>query len=542
MKKYSSSPFLHKKGSALEDGSAHQRDHQLWSRRSFLSGMGITGAASMLLGNFHLQSLTAAHLTHVLGQAQTDRILVLIQLKGGNDGINTTIPLYDYDHYRNLRPRIAWQENELIPLSDEIGIQPGMGQMEQLWKEGWMKIVHNVGYPDQNLSHFRSTDIWTTASDADEFVSDGWLGRYIDQQFPDITENPPEIPPAIQIGAHGNLLFSSNDTNLAVAVADPEQLFEIAQTGQLYDALDVPATCYGEELQYIRTVANSTFKYAEVIKEAYDAGALSAEFPRTGLGEQLAVVARLIKGQLGTRLYKVSVDGFDTHANQQNQHPNLWRQISDAVSAFYQALAQAGMAQQVLSMTFSEFGRRIEENGSLGTDHGSSAPLFLFGPALNGAGFVGTPPDLRNPDPFGNLVFGTDFRQIYATLLEQWLCVPAPTVDALLGDAFERVDLGLSAATPIGGSLQQGFLHQARYQEAAGEVQIYFELPTRAAVSVQVLNAMGQPIRELFRGSLPAGSQAIPFAYRQEGLTPGHYYYRLSVGGQTYTRGMAIYR
>ncbi|MDH3648799.1 MAG: hypothetical protein OEQ53_03905, partial [Saprospiraceae bacterium] len=211
-------------GTRLSDGLAHQHHHRAWSRRSFLSTLGITGGASMFMGNLPVRAAAISPLGNALLESDSDRVLVLVQLGGGNDGLNTVIPLYDYDFYRSQRPRIGFTETNVLKLSDEIGIQQNMSDMMPLWNEGAMKIVHNVGYPDPNLSHFRATDIWSSGSDDDELLQSGWLGRWLDQEYPDFANEPPDIPPAIQIGGYGSLIFNNGMFNLSVSVSNPEEL------------------------------------------------------------------------------------------------------------------------------------------------------------------------------------------------------------------------------------------------------------------------------------------------------------------------------
>ncbi|MEL7222825.1 MAG: DUF1501 domain-containing protein, partial [Bacteroidota bacterium] len=377
-----------RKGATLANGKAHQKDHQQWSRRTFLRQLGIAGTTSFLLGGTPLTAIANSPLAMALSNAvNDDRILVLIRLKGGNDGLNTIIPLFDYGTYQGARNDIAIPQNELINLTDELAMPNTMSALSNMWEGGQMKVVNNVGYPDQNLSHFRSTDIWSSASDSDELLSSGWLGRLLEQEYPDFLSNPPLVPPAIQMGSAGNLVFNDNaGFDMSLNVADPEQLYEIAQTGQLYDPLMVPECHYGEQLSYLRSVSNNVFRYAETIAENFGNGTNSVEYDGNSLAEQLALVARLIRGGLGTRLYMVVHDGFDTHANQAGSHPELLNQLARAVQHFHEDLSNGGHGDRVLSMTFSEFGRRIEQNASGGTDHGAAAPLFLFGEGLNGNG------------------------------------------------------------------------------------------------------------------------------------------------------------
>ncbi|NRB52440.1 MAG: DUF1501 domain-containing protein [Saprospiraceae bacterium] len=530
-------------GSALEHGAAHTHDHQSWSRRTFMKNLGIAGSVSMLLGRTPLTALSSSPLSMALNTTESDNILVLIRFKGGNDGLNMIVPVFDYGTYKNYRPTIAIPEDQLISLSDSFGMPNTMASVQGMWEDGAMKVVNSVGYDDQNLSHFRSTDIWSSASDANELDSSGWLGRLLDKQFPDYITDPPTSPQAIQIGGSGTSIFYNRDSvNLGVTVNDPEELFQIAQNGELYDALDVPECRYGEQLSFVRTVANSTSRYAEIIASAYEASTNAIEYG-PNLGEQLALVARLIKGGLETKLYMVTLDGFDTHANQNGSHPNLMYNLTTSVKAFYEDLAASGVAHRVLSMTFSEFGRRIEQNASGGTDHGAAAPMILFGEGLNGNGFLGAAPDLQNLDQVGNLQYDLDFRQIYSTVLENWLCIDPNLVDEVLGRSFERLpDLGLTCQTPTSTIEQQAALlnHRALYDQ--GRIVVEYTLPESMPVKVQIFDILGRPVETLFEGYQMPGTHRHNFQTWGNRISSGIYIYHIMAGRRAYSNKIRIAR
>ncbi|MEZ5041400.1 MAG: DUF1501 domain-containing protein [Saprospiraceae bacterium] len=530
-------------GSALAHGSAHEQDHHHWSRRTFMKNLGIAGSVSMLLGRTPLTALSASPLGMALRSTETDKILVLVRFKGGNDGLNMIIPLFDYGTYKSYRPTIAIPEDQIIGLNDSFGMPNTMNPLQNMWESGAMKVVNSVGYENHNLSHFRSTDIWSSASDANVLDTSGWLGRLVDRQFPDFVSNPPEDPQAIQIGGSGTLVFNNEDgTNMGVVVNDPEELYQIAQNGELYDAVDVPDCYYGEQLSFVRTVANSTFRYAEIIAQAYETGTNSVSYG-PNLGEQLALVARLIKGGLTTKLYMVTLDGFDTHANQNNFHPYLMNNLANAVSAFYEDLGSVGMAHRVLAMTFSEFGRRVEQNASGGTDHGAAAPMLLFGEGLNGNGFVGANPDLQNFDSVGNLKYDVDFRQIYATILEQWMCLDPSVVDEVMGRSFERMpSLGLNCQTTVATRSYQATVlnHRALYDRES--IVIEYTIPASMPVKVQIFDILGRPVETLFEGYQMAGTHQHSFRTWSSRLSSGIYIYHITAGRQGYSNKIRITR
>ncbi len=513
-------------GDSLNNEKAHQKDHLNWSRRSFVRNLGLVGGVSMFLGKTTLTAIANNPLSQALNGAESDRILVLIRLKGGNDGLNTIIPLFDYGAYQQLRPSIRVPENEVIQLNDAFGVPSYMSSLENLWNDGQMKVVNSVGYPDQNLSHFRSSEIWASASDADTVDLSGWLGRYMEEELPDFLTNPPKHPPAIQIGGTGNLVFNNSGmNNMGVVVNDPEQLTEIAQKGQLYDIQDVPDCYRGEQLSYLRTVANSTFRYAGIISDTFNNAQNQVEYQQNPLSNQLAVVARLIKGGLSTKLYMVSLDGFDTHAKQNETHPYLLHFLSEAVHDFFEDLKKFGDHSRVLGMTFSEFGRRIEQNASQGTDHGAAAPVMLFGGGLEEHGFIGDPPDLKDLDVIGNLKFDVDFRQIYATVLENWLCIDGQQVNQIMGDNFERLPgLGLkcSPMTAVNDCFSQKgpSLKIVRYSE---QFRITFELPKAEKIRLSLYDFSGKRILELKNGYFSAGKHQVDFYPSKTNIIPGQY-------------------
>jgi len=533
-----------RRGSSLEDGQAHEKDHQLWSRRAFLSRMGIAGGAAMMFGGLSINALGSTPMVDALVNANSDRVLVLLQMKGGNDGLNTVIPLYDFSYYTQVRPTLAFKERDVIKMNSTYGFSPDLNDILPLWDRGKMKVIQSVGYPDQNLSHFRSTDIWSAASESDGDTSSGWLGRWLDVRHPDFINNPPSDPPAIQIGSNAHLVFEGSQINMSVAVADPNELYEIAQTGQLYDPQAVPNNCYGEQLTFLRTIANNTFNYAESIQQSYNASRNQAEYEtESDLGNQLALVARMIKGGLNTKLYMVSIDGFDTHANQADTHPQLMRDISHALTAFYEDLEGSGDDQRVLTMTFSEFGRRIEENGSRGTDHGSAAPMFLFGPSLNGNGFIGQAAKLQEPDDYGNLQFYTDFRDIYANVLENWLCIDSQTVNEVIGRNHTTIEgLGITCVEGGNGYTAPSIGHRVRSSYTIGQLEFHYTLREDSHVRITFFDMQGRKVMVLTDGSEQAGPQKHTFNYRQTSIKPGYYAYTIEALDTTYSGKFMIGR
>ncbi|NNF57114.1 MAG: hypothetical protein HKN04_02635, partial [Rhodothermaceae bacterium] len=283
----------------LEHGEAHDKDHATWSRREFMSrSAAVAGGTAFMLGGMPVHATSGSSLLQALARLDTNRILVLIQLGGGNDGLNTVIPRTN-DIYYQRRPTIAIPSNEAVVLNDDYGLHPSMQAMESLWGDGYLSVVHSVGYPDPNLSHFRSTDIWATASSSNEIRYDGWTGRYIDSEFPNYAGDPPDFPVAIRIGGASELLMRGSTSALGMSFSDAGQIDQLADSGELYDESDVPNNFFGQELSFVRSVYNAALRYRDAVVAATEAGTNDAEYPGGGFADSMAAVARLIKGDLG---------------------------------------------------------------------------------------------------------------------------------------------------------------------------------------------------------------------------------------------------
>lgn len=350
--------------------------------------------------------------------SQTDRVLVLIRLDGGNDGLNTLVNFEDRAYYQ-ARPTVNVKKEEALALTDTQGLHPRLTGFKELHDEGRLLALQGVGYPNPNRSHFRATDIWMTASDTDEYLTTGWLGRYLESQTPGLPETLPEHPLAVDIGPVLSLSLLGKNGAMGIALNNPSQFVYLVEQGnQIIDNGKIP-TPAGFELDFIRRVNFESLQYSQQVKGAAAAGANKISYPDSSLSDQLALVARLIAGGLKSKVYLVSQRGYDTHANQINRHNTLMTELNDAVTAFTQDLNQLGLQDRVMGMTLSEFGRRVKENGSTGTDHGTTAPMFFFGPQLN-AGIYGAAPNFENLDSRGDFLHEFHFRQAYASVLSQW--------------------------------------------------------------------------------------------------------------------------
>jgi uncharacterized protein (DUF1501 family) len=548
----------------------HDLEHKYWSRRSFLQALGIAGSGSMMLGSHMLTASAPSPLTAAIANAPTDAILILIRLSGGNDGLSTVIPIEQYDSYRNARPNIYLPESKILNLTDEFGIPTYMGSLEAMWGEGQFKAVHGVGYENQSLSHFTGSDIFANTdltTTGFSGLNTGWMGRYFENIYPDYLIHPPASPAAIQIGNFGSLVFQGEETNYAFVTSNIDQLEQIAETGVQYSLDDsLFNNCmYGDQLKFLRGVANTTYEYSGLIHEAYERGQNQVEYQDNGFARQLALLARLIKGNLGTKVYMISLGGFDTHGNQPLAHERLMSNLSIAVNNFYEDLAFTEQDEKVLSMTFSEFGRRIFENGSNGTDHGKAAPTLFFGSGLDGSAFVGEHPSLDNPNSRGNLEYTMDFRDLYATVLAEWLCVPIPLVEQhLLDHPYNPVNLGFSCSgaefpdivysddpptpptqndpdgEPPSQDMLDAVVHRPFYPTKETP-QIYLEMPFSAYVDIQLYNILGQNVGTIFNEMMLEGSAEINIRDRMPmNLSTGKYIYRIQVQDRKMSKSIMV--
>lgn len=379
-----------------------------------------------------------------------DHILVVIQLSGGNDGLNTVIPIDKYGLYQNARTNIAIAKDKLltIPQTDTLGLNPGMTAMQTMFKEGKAALIQSVGYPNPNFSHFRATDIWNTAADSNVYVNNGWSGRYLAINNPNYPNGYPNTktpdPLAIQIGSVVSTSLQGPVQSMGMAISNPSSFYNLISN----KVESTPNTLAGKELKYLREVANQTNLYANTIKAAAAKVTKQGTYPNTSLANQLKIVAQLIGGGLKTKVYYVSMGGFDTHSTQvvatdtaTGVHTNLWKTVSDAIKAFSDDLKDLGVSKNVLGLTYSEFGRRIKSNASGGTDHGAAAPMFMFGDLVNPIVLGNTPDIAASPTANDNVAMQYDFRSVYASILTNWFCMDASYVDDVLLKDFQPLPL-----------------------------------------------------------------------------------------------------
>lgn len=381
-------------------------------RRDFLKNTALASGA-FLIPSF-LGPLEAIAKSDISGYKN----LVIIQLSGGNDGLNTIIP-YGNDIYYQKRSSIAIKQPDLIKLNDMQGFNPGLSALKEIYDQGWMSIINSVGYPNPDRSHFRSMDIWQTASDSNQFLTTGWIGRYLDSNC-QTCKNPYT---AIEVDDTLSLAMKGASMK-GIAVQDPNKLYQTTREPFFKDLVHEHHNDHLNEdnLGYLYKTMIETYSSADYIQKTSKIYTVNAEYPATPLGNQLKTVSKFINSGMQTRVYYVSLSGFDTHVGQQNQQGRQLKIYGDAVAAFVKDLKQSGKLDDTLVMTFSEFGRRVEQNASDGTDHGTANNVLLFGGKLKKAGIFNDAPNLAQLDN-GDLKYQIDFRDVYATLLDKWLDV-----------------------------------------------------------------------------------------------------------------------
>jgi uncharacterized protein (DUF1501 family) len=407
------------------------------NRREFLQvGLASSGLVAWGLNVPAFLSRTAAAAPAIDKKGARDTILVVVELTGGNDGLNTVVPFKDPE-YAKLRPTLKQSPGELKKVNDEVGLHPALAGFASLLEDHALTIVQGVGYPNPTQSHFRSMDIWQAGSTA-ETETEGWLGRTLKSM---------KGAPAFHLkggNANAPLAFEGAPVRVpSIATLEEFQLQMAAASGadkkdqrEVIEGAVKSGTGKPGLLDFVARTAASTYASSRRLQEIGKNYQPKSPYPNTPLANRLKIAAQLIDADLGARVFYVSLDNFDTHATQAPAHANLLGQLSGAMTAFYKDVAARGHGDRVLMMTFSEFGRRARENGSRGTDHGEAAPMFLIGGKVR-AGVVGAHPSLTKLS-MGNLTFHTDFRSVYGTILDQWLGVPSKDV---LGSSFKPVEV-----------------------------------------------------------------------------------------------------
>lgn len=487
-------------------------------RREFLHTGMMGSLAPLFLGGLNVSGM--GKLSNVA--LEDEKVLIVIQLNGGNDGLNTVILKDQYSLYQKLRQNIAIPEQKLlsIPQSDKLGLHPSFSGIKELFETGKAALIQDVGYPDPDFSHFRSMDIWHSASDSNKHVNSGWVGRYLSLEHPDFPNNYPneEVsdPLAVQIGSVMSTAVQGPVYPMGLTLQNPDYFYEIITN----EAPSSPDSLAGKELNYLRQIATQTNSYSKVIKKAAEKSPAQVNYPDNYLGYQLKVAARLIGGGLKTKFYFVNIGGFDTHADQvdksdttKGSHANILLELSSAVKAFMADIERMGKADKVMAMTYSEFGRRIRSNSSTGTDHGAAAPMFLFGEKVNSRVFGQNAKLPSNPKEEDSLPMQYDFRSVYTSILENWFCVDNALSTEVMLKSVQSLPLIHGSACQLITSTQEI------------ESEVYFKAfpnPVRSKVTfsfqsdgflnqIQLFNTRGQSVGVLDEQAYPSGLQELSF-------------------------------
>ena len=378
----------------------------LFKRKEFLQ-IGSLATASLMMPKF----LKAFEKGHTVPPG--NKVMVVLQFSGGNDGLNTVIPVRN-DIYYKTRPNLGIQKDKALSLTDEVGINPALPFLKELYDDGSLGIMNNVGYPNPDRSHFRSMDIWQSASDSDKYVSTGWIGRYLDAQCAgcDKPTQALEIDDVLSLALKG-------DNLKGLALTDPKKLYTTSNEKYFRE---INSSHHDEEetVDYLYKTLSETMSSADYIYEQSRRHPSGQTYPNSQLGKNLKTISSLIMSDINTKIYYVSLGSFDTHVNQENQQKRLFTELNDAMSAFVKDLKANNRFQDVTVMTFSEFGRRVAQNASGGTDHGTANNMFFIGGGLKKKGILNDMPDLNNLNQ-GDLQYTVDFKSVYATMLHNWL-------------------------------------------------------------------------------------------------------------------------
>ena len=415
------------------------------NRRKFLHNMAHLAAIPSFLpglGQLEMSNLLS-------NTVEAGKILVIVRLNGGNDGLNTLIPLEQYGQLKTIRSGVILPENKYLPITgSSLGFHPSMAGMNTLLSEKRLAIVQSVGYSKPNFSHFRSTDIWMSGTDTDQYESSGWMARQLEKQHPLYPNTYPNAqfphPLSIELGGESSLLFQGQNSFTSLIYSNPDQFYSLLNPF----VNTYPTTIQGSRLAYLQLIGKQSQVYGSVVQSAYRSGSTPFTFPESDLGNQFKIIQKLISGGLQTRVYMVQLTGFDTHAKQvdtqdptKGQHAYLLKQVNDAIVTFMKNLDAQNLGDRVVGVTLSEFGRTVHSNGSSGTDHGTVAPMFVFGNSVKG-GIIGANPkiplDYKTSD---ELTANYDFRQVYGSLLNQWMGNDPKLTNEILFKEFPKVPL-----------------------------------------------------------------------------------------------------
>ena len=474
-----------------------------------------------------------------------DKILVLIQLHGGNDGLNMVIPINQYGQYYNLRPNIAIPQSGTrhyitldpsLPANKQVGLHPDMVGAKAMYDDGNMAIVQNVSYENMNGSHFRSRDVWYMGGNYDDYFNSGWMGRYFEHYYPDYPTGYPNAtvpdPLALEMGTGVSLAFHrSQGIPAGLSIQNPDAFYNLINSVGAEEPTNFPPTHAGDEIEYIMQIERQSNNYAERLRDVYDAGTNSGTvypdlYPyiapsgslNNPLAPQLKIISRLISGGIGTKIFLCRIGGFDTHANQvinnnttMGSHAALMYHISSAVKAFYDDLTNLGLADRVLTMTFSEFGRRVASNASYGTDHGNAAPMLIFGTCLN-PGVYGDNPDLQNLQN-GNIPLQHDYRQVFTSVVKDWFGAPDAAIEHVKFENFvaNRVDYVACKELSVTELFKENLWLKCYPNPTNSSIRISYVLKKETKVHIEVKDISGRIIGNIPDAPTVPGEHSLDF-------------------------------
>ena len=553
------------------------------SRRDFLKKLPLAMSIPFTIGGIPMRVLGKENaLTQMAAASNNDRVLIILQMHGGNDGLNCLIPVEKYDEYYSRRANIAIPAKNsarrmvhldtTIASHAQVGLHPDMLAMKGLYDKGRLTVVQGVSYKNNNGSHFRGRDIWFMGGSADDYYQSGWVGRYLQGEFApkkypeDFPNSDMPDPLAIEMGNDVSLIFhQQGNIPTSISINDPASFAELV--GELEGFIDegvdprgIPpeylnGSPYYKELDWILSLEDKSKDYAQRLYELWLAGGNSnVSYPETypfnapkgsmhnGLSPQLKMIARLLAGGCKTKVFLVKIGGFDTHADQvekydptMGSHAALMYHISTAMSAFQDDLRVRGIEERVLSVTTSEFGRRIDSNGSFGTDHGTGGPLFIFGRGVE-PGVVGTVPDLST----GNVEMQYDYRLIYGNIMRDWMLVDDTRLNEIFpglmtaagttdGVVFEQLPLAQQTITSTEGFIGSRFaLKDCFPNPAKDKTTVNFMLNSAYQVNVSLINNTGKQVKVMVDGYYEPGEHQIEVDLT--GIPAGLYIYQLKTG------------
>lgn len=559
-------------------------------RRNFLKKLPAAVSIPFAIGGVPIKLMADNPLARMAQQSTNDRVLIILQLHGGNDGLNSLIPIDEYDLYYSKRANIAIPEKKYISLDStlsnekQIGLHPAMQPMKAMYDQGRVTFVQGVSYRNNNGSHFRGRDIWFMGGGADDYYGSGWVGRYLQQEFapqtyPDDFPNADMLDPlAIEMGSDVSLIFhQSGNIPASISMDNPERFFNLVDSLEGFDDIETDSrgippdvlnpSPYWQEINWILSLEDKSKDYAERLYDVYQRGRNSAvTYPETyplnaptgskrnPLTPQLKLIARLMDGGCKTKVYMVKIGGFDTHAQQVESydptmgvHAALMYHISSAMKAFQDDLREKGLEDRVLTVTTSEFGRRIYSNGSFGTDHGTGGPIFVFGKGVQ-PGVVGTTPDMNQ----GNIQMQYDYRQVYANLLKDWMLVDQAKIDndIFFGNFidgpredgngnYEPLPLANQVITGVGEFVSNRFMLYDCYPNPAKEkTTIHFRTNHSGLVTVNLFDNHGRVAKTLISQVYEPGEHRTVADISS--LPAGLYLYQMKTGFYNETKKLVI--